>query len=169
MIGEAVAEFKGHKIEAPAELKLELPVDAHIPTTYVDSERLRLEAYHKLSATSGETKTRADLDLILQELEDRYGPAPTPVKNLIEVTALRQQANRLGIKELTMLGTQTKINPVELTPEQQVKLSHGIPNLKYLQTSKTVTLPTPLNLKDQEVIDHTWALLAKIFENKNTE
>ncbi|MEY4390695.1 MAG: transcription-repair coupling factor, partial [Actinomycetota bacterium] len=53
MIGEAVADFKGEKIESPAELKLELPVDAHIPQTYVDSERLRLEAYHKLSAASG--------------------------------------------------------------------------------------------------------------------
>ncbi|MFM6977959.1 MAG: transcription-repair coupling factor [Micrococcales bacterium] len=167
MIGEAVAEFKGHKIEAPAELKLELPVDAHIPTTYVDSERLRLEAYHKLSATSGETKNKDDLHKILEELEDRFGPAPQPVKNLIEVTALRQQANRLEIKELTMLGTQTKINPIELTPEQQVKLSHNIPGLKYLQTSKTVTLPTPKDLKDQEVIDYTWALLAKIFDNKN--
>ncbi|MEN9748652.1 MAG: hypothetical protein RLZZ603_1344, partial [Actinomycetota bacterium] len=58
MIGEAVAEFKGEKIEAPAELKLELPVDAHIPNTYVDSDRLRLEAYHKLSAASGEKGTR---------------------------------------------------------------------------------------------------------------
>jgi transcription-repair coupling factor (superfamily II helicase) len=165
MIGEAVAEFKGQKIEAPAELKLELPVDAHIPTTYVDSERLRLEAYHKLSASSGETKTREDLNVILQELEDRYGKAPQAVLNLIEVTALRQQANRLGIKELTMLGVQTKINPVELSPEQQVKLSHALPGLKYLQTSKTVTMPTPIDLKDQAVIDHTWALLAKIFAN----
>ena len=45
-----------------AELKLELPVDAHIPATYVDSERLRLEAYLKLSAASGESGTREQLD-----------------------------------------------------------------------------------------------------------
>lgn len=126
-------------------------------------ERLRLEAYHKLSANSGETKTKEDLNKILDELQDRFGSAPQSVINLIEVTALRQQANRLGVKELTMLGIQTKINPVELTPEQQVKLSHEIPSLKYLQTSKTVTLLTPKDLKDQEVIDYTWTLLAKIF------
>ena len=57
MIGEAVSDFKGIKIETPAELKLELPIDAHIPATYVDSERLRLEAYHKLSSSSNATKT----------------------------------------------------------------------------------------------------------------
>ena len=162
MIGEAVAEFKGHKIEAPAELKLELPIDAHIPTAYVDSERLRLEAYHKLSATSGETKTRADLDKILQELEDRYGKAPQSVLNLIEVTSLRQELNRLEIKEFTMLGAQTKISPIELTPEEQVKLTHSMPGLRYLNSSKTLTLPTPQGLADREVIDHALVLLHKI-------
>jgi transcription-repair coupling factor (superfamily II helicase) len=174
MIGEAVAEFKGQKIESPAELKLELPVDAHIPTLYVDSERLRLEAYHKLSAASGETATREQLSAILAELEDRYGTPPQPVLNLIEVTALRQQANRLGIKELTMLGSQVKITPVALTDAEQVLLSHRLPGSRYMQTSKLLTLPVPKNaagepMRDQEVIDYTWALLAKVFVASGSE
>ncbi len=169
MIGEAVAEFKGQKIEAPAELKLELPVDAHIPVTYVDSERLRLEAYHKLSASSGESGTREQLQAILAELVDRYGQAPQPVLNLIEITALRQQANRLGIKELTMLGTQVKVTPVELTPERQVALSHQISGLRYMAGSKTVTLPLPWSptgeqVRDQAAIDFAWGTLARLFD-----
>ncbi|MFM6962994.1 MAG: transcription-repair coupling factor, partial [Micrococcales bacterium] len=168
IIGEAVAEFKGQKIEAPAELKLELPVDAHIPTTYVDSERLRLEAYHKLSAASGETGTREQLAEILAELTDRYGAAPQSVLNLIEITALRQQANRLGVKEFTMLGTQVKISPIELTPERQVALSHEIAGLRYLAGSQMVTIPSPWSptgeqLRDQGAIDFAWALLARLF------
>jgi transcription-repair coupling factor (superfamily II helicase) len=88
--------------------------------------------------------------------------------NLIEVTALRQQANRLGIKELTMLGTQIKITPVPLTDAEQVQLSHRLPGSRYMQTSKLLTLPVPKNaagepMRDQEVIDYTWALLAKVF------
>ena len=168
MIGEAVADFKGEKIEAPAELKLELPVDAHIPHTYVDSDRLRLEAYHKLSAASGEKGTRAQLDAIFAELEDRYGQAPQSVRNLINVTELRQQANRLGIKDLNALGNQIKISPVELTEAEQVKLTHLFPGAKYLFSSKLLTIPTPKDsagepLKDQAVIDYMWALLARVF------
>ena len=53
MIGEAVSAFRGDVAEGQTELRLELPVDAHIPEDYVDSERLRLEAYQKLSAASG--------------------------------------------------------------------------------------------------------------------
>jgi transcription-repair coupling factor (superfamily II helicase) len=171
MIGEAVAEFKGEDISSPAELKLELPVDAHIPAAYVDSERLRLEAYHKLSAESGIKSDRGRLDMILAELEDRYGKAPQPVKNLIEVTHLRQQANRLGLKDVNLLGLQAKFAPVTLTDADVVALSHKIPGSRYLQTSKLLTLPAPTSsvgepLRDAEVIDWLWKTFSLIFQGQ---
>ncbi len=171
MIGEAVADFKGEKQASPAELKLELPVDAHIPSTYVDSERLRLEAYHKLSAASNASNTRADLDAILDELQDRYGLAPQSVMNLIDVTELRQQANRLQVKDAMMLGTQARISPVELAETEQVRLSHQYPGLKYLQSAKLLTIPLPKDasgetLRDKEMIQWAWVLLAQVFTKK---
>ena len=143
MIGEAVADFKGIKLDAPAELKLEIPIDAHIPHTYLDSERLRLEAYHKLSAASGETSTRAVLDGILAELEDRYGTAPIQVRNLIEVTELRQIANRVGLKDVNFLTSMAKLQPVDLAESDQVKLSRQYQGLKYLQSAKSLQVPIP--------------------------
>ena len=180
MIGEAVAEFKGEKIEAPAELKLELPVDAHIPHTYVESDRLRLEAYHKLSAASGEKGTKAQLEAIMAELEDRYGTAPQSVKNLIAVTELRQVANRLGLKEFNALGSQVKLSPVELDEAGQVRISHLFPGTRYMQSSKLLMVPAPTGvptapdaktgvtglsepLRDQAMIEWVWAFLARVF------
>jgi transcription-repair coupling factor (superfamily II helicase) len=173
MIGEAVDDFKGIKHESPAELKLELPVDAHIPSTYVDSERLRLEAYHKLSAASGENATKAQLDAILAELEDRYGKAPESVLNLIKVTELRQQANRLGLKDFNVLGLQAKLQPVELTEADQVRLTHLFAGTKYLQSAKTLMVPAPRDenfepLRDQAIIDWAWAFLARVFPVANS-
>jgi transcription-repair coupling factor (superfamily II helicase) len=171
MIGEAVADFKGEKTDSPAELKLELPVDAHIPNTYVDSERLRLEAYHKLSAASGVKGTREQLDAILAELVDRYGPAPQSVQNLIDVTELRQQANRLGLKDVMLLGAAARMQPVELSEAEQVRLSHVYPGLRYLQSNQLLNVPAPKDasgepLRDRAVIDWTWAFLATVFANK---
>ena len=168
MIGEAVDDFKGIKHESPAELKLELGVDAHIPVEYIDSERLRLEAYHKLSAASGAQGTRAQLDEILSELEDRYGPAPQSVKNLIDVTQLRQQCNRLGLKDVMMLGTAAKLTPVEMTESEQVRFSHTMPGSRYLHTSKMLTVALPKDsagqpLRDRALIDWAWVLLAQVF------
>lgn len=141
MIGEAVDEFKGVKHDAPAELKLEIAIDAHIPDTYLDSERLRLEAYHKLSAASGASATRANLDEIIEELEDRYGKAPIEVKNLIEVTELRQLANRIGLKDVNLLSQQAKLQPVDLVESEQVRLSRLYPGIKYLQSAKMLQIP----------------------------
>ncbi len=171
MIGEAVAEFKGEDISSPAELKLELPVDAHIPSAYVDSERLRLEAYHKLSAESSAKSDRGRLDSILAEIEDRYGKAPQSVKNLIEVTHLRQQANRFGLKDVNLLGLQAKFAPVELTETELVALSHKIPGVRYLHSSKLLTMPAPTSkdlepIRDAEVIDWLWKTFALIYQGK---
>jgi transcription-repair coupling factor (superfamily II helicase) len=168
MIGEAVDEFKGIKHESPAELKLEIPIDAHIPIEYVDSERLRLEAYHKLSAASGELGTRAQLDAIFQELEDRYGKAPQSVKNLIDVTELRQQCNRLNLKDVMMIGNQFRLNPVELTEAKQIQLSHIYPGLRYLASAKQLTVSAPKDtegdiLTDRALIDWAWVFLASVF------
>jgi transcription-repair coupling factor (superfamily II helicase) len=174
MIGEAVADFKGEKTDSPAELKLELPVDANIPNTYVDSERLRLEAYHKLSAASGAKGTRAQLDAILAELIDRYGPAPQSVQNLVDVTELRQQANRLGLKDVMLLGAAARMQPVTLSEGEQVRLSHAYPGLRYLQSNLLLNVPAPKDasgepLRDRAVIDWTWAFLATVFANKEKD
>jgi transcription-repair coupling factor (superfamily II helicase) len=129
---------------------------------------LRLEAYHKLSAASGEKGSRAQLDAILAELEDRYGTAPEPVRNLIEVTELRQQANRLGLKDFNVLGLQVKLQPVDLTESQQVQLTHLFPGTRYLQSAQTLMVPAPRDanfepLRDKPIIDWAWAFLARVF------
>ena len=85
LIGEAVADFRGETSDVPAEIKIELPVDAHLPHDYVPGERLRLEAYKKLAAVESD----AGVDEIEAELRDRYGAPPEPVRNLLEVARLR--------------------------------------------------------------------------------
>src|SRR6185295_14365541 len=50
MVGEAVAQFKGERTdEEEAEVKVDLPIDAHLPLDYIGVERLRLEMYRKIA------------------------------------------------------------------------------------------------------------------------
>ena len=72
MVSEAVAELKGEEPREPAEIKLDLPVDANLPKDYVAQEELRLEAYRRLAAVT----TDAEVDDIRAEWVDRYGPVP---------------------------------------------------------------------------------------------
>ncbi|NED62053.1 hypothetical protein G3I15_14145, partial [Streptomyces sp. SID10244] len=78
LVGEAVeayraaADGKPVSTSEPAEVRIDLPVDAHIPVEYVDSDRLRLEAYRKLASATDD----AAVDSVLAELADRYGEPP---------------------------------------------------------------------------------------------
>ncbi|MBS1371829.1 MAG: transcription-repair coupling factor, partial [Lentisphaeria bacterium] len=65
---------------------------AAFPPDYIGGDRLRLDAYRKLSGLDDE----AQLAAYGEELRDRFGPLPEPVKNLLEVIRLRILAARAG-------------------------------------------------------------------------
>ena len=92
LVGEAVNEFKGDGRAEQTEMKIELPIDAHLPHDYVPSERLRLEMYKRLA----EVRTDEDVAALREELADRYGEPPEPVRSLLEVARLRARARRPG-------------------------------------------------------------------------
>ncbi|HYY09371.1 MAG TPA: transcription-repair coupling factor, partial [Kineosporiaceae bacterium] len=96
LVGEAVAEFRGEEAPESVEMKVELPVDAHLPHDYVPGERLRLEAYRKIAEVTAEEGLQA----VREELLDRYGPVPEPVENLLAVAAFRVRARRYGLTEV---------------------------------------------------------------------
>ena len=91
---------------------------------------------------------------------------------LIEVTALRQQANRLGLKDVNLLGAMAKLSPVDLGEKDLVELTHKLKGVRYLQSSKLLSVPVPISSgtepkSDDEVIDWLWQLFAIVFGAKN--
>ena len=85
MVGEAVAGFRGQGEEERAPITIDLPIDAHIPTNYIEHERLRLEAYRTIADATDE----AALAAAAAALDDRYGAVPEPVANLFAVARMR--------------------------------------------------------------------------------
>ncbi|MEZ5226872.1 MAG: transcription-repair coupling factor [Acidimicrobiales bacterium] len=94
LVTEAVAELNGNPVQGPVEIKLDLPIDAHLPNEYVANEAQRLEAYRKLAAVGAET----EVDDIRAEWEDRYGPIPLPAERLLDVANLRAACLRVGAR-----------------------------------------------------------------------
>src|SRR5699024_2865339 len=98
MVHEAVQELRGEPVTEPAEVKLDLPLDANLDESYVPKEEMRLEAYRRLS----EVRTESEVDDIRAEWEDRYGPVPEAAAKLLDVARLRAEAHRLGIREINV-------------------------------------------------------------------
>jgi transcription-repair coupling factor (superfamily II helicase) len=167
MIGEAVSTFRGDVAEGQTELRLELPVDAHIPEEYVDSERLRLEAYQKLSGASGLAAADDQIGLVLEELTDRYGEPPEAVSNLIAVSRLRRHAQQAGLGEVVAMGSNLRVAPCDLADSMQVRVQRMYPGAKYSAAAGTMIVPLPrVNgepLADAALIAWTGNLLDAVF------
>ena len=114
MIGEAVRELRGEGPAERAEVRVELPVDAHIPHDYITGERLRLEAYTRIASIDA----TIDIAAVRDELTDRYGTVPPQVDNLLAVARLRAVARQAGLTDITLQGNKIRFSPVEL-PESR--------------------------------------------------
>jgi transcription-repair coupling factor (superfamily II helicase) len=165
LVGEAVADYRGEGDKAPAEVKIELPVDAHLPHEYVPGERLRLEAYKKLATVQDED----GLAEIVSELQDRYGALPEAVKNLVEVARLRTVARQAGVSDISVQGNHVRFGPVELRESQQLRLQRLYPGSLVKDALHTVLVPKPMTarvggrpLRDTAVLQWASAVLRAV-------
>ena len=145
MVSEVVAELKGEEVREPAEIKLDLPLDANLPKDYVEKEELRLEAYRRLAAVT----TEAEVDDIRAEWEDRYGPVPDEAVALLEVARLRAEAARLDIRELNVVKVTgigaavwtARMSPVKLKVSEEIRLKRLVPKGLYKADMGQLVVP----------------------------
>jgi transcription-repair coupling factor (superfamily II helicase) len=149
MVGEAVADYRRQletgeiEEEAPLEVKIELPVDAHVPHDYAPGERLRLQAYRAIASANSEE----DIKAVREELTDRYGKLPEPVENLLLVAGLRMLARACGVGEIVLQGTNIRFAPVELRESQELRVKRLYPGTVIKPAVHQVLVPRPKTAK----------------------
>ena len=143
LVGEAVAEFRGDGGEdglpGGREVKLELPVEAHLPHDYVPSERLRLEMYKRLA----DVRSDADVEELRAELVDRYGEPPEVTEVLLDVARLRVAVRTAGLTEVTSAGSQIRFGGVDLPESAQMRLRRVYPKSLYKPATHVALVPAP--------------------------
>ncbi len=98
LLAEAIQEVKG---EEPSRIELppvDLPMDAHIPVSYIPTESLRLSFYKKMTSARDEK----DIDQLSEEMRDRFGELPKPVVNSLDILRLRLKASGIGISSIAV-------------------------------------------------------------------
>ncbi|WP_127129797.1 transcription-repair coupling factor [Georgenia sp. SYP-B2076] len=165
MVSDAVAEFRGEKEQEKADVKIELPIDAHVPHDYIAHERLRLEAYAKIAAVSDD----ASIQAVREELVDRYGPIPDPVDRLFAVAALRERARAVGLTDVTAQGKFVRLAPVELAESAQLRLKRLYPGTVLKPAVRTILVPFPMTarlggkpLRDVALLDWVSELIGSV-------
>jgi transcription-repair coupling factor (superfamily II helicase) len=171
LVGEAVSDYRAQATGEspavePAEVRVDLPVDAHLPHDYVPGERLRMEAYRKVASVQDDDQAQAVLD----ELTDRYGAPPAPVLNLLAVARFRAAMRALGVTEVSMQGRNVRVGPVELRESQVMKLARLADGATYKDAVRTVSIKVPVGpdrrtpLRDVALLEKLHQLLSAVLE-----
>ncbi len=147
LVGEAVEAYRlaadGQTVttaEEPKDVRIDLPVDAHLPPDYIASDRLRLEGYRRLAAATDD----AAISAVIEELIDRYGALPEQAQRLVAVARLRLLCRDAGITEVSAPSEATiRLAPITLPDSAQVRLKRMYPAGNYRATTSTVQVPIP--------------------------
>ena len=97
LMEETLNEVQGRTVTRELETRVDLKVDAYLPADYVAEDKQRMEMYKRIASIVTDDD-RAD---VTDELIDRYGDPPQPVKSLLDVSQLRALCNRVGISQVT--------------------------------------------------------------------
>lgn len=162
MVSDAVERVKEPERKESVAVTIDLPIEASIPVDYIDSDKLRLEAYRKLASAHSE----ADLDDLADELTDRYGPMPPEFDALFEITRLRETARGLGITEIIAMGARVRIAKIDPPDSLRMRLNRIYHGMQYRPVTHTLLLPAPFAgslgsdpMSDKEILDWTAQLL----------
>ncbi|MBW3080735.1 transcription-repair coupling factor [Bifidobacterium saguinibicoloris] len=140
MVSEAVEAYKEpDKAAEPVNVSIDLPVEASIPVSYIDSDKLRLEAYRKLASARNEQ----DLKDLAEELVDRYGPLPEEFEMLFGVARLKFKARKLGISEILAQSNRLRVGRVDPPESMLMRMSRIYKGFQYRPVTHQMIIPTP--------------------------
>ncbi|MBN1833649.1 MAG: transcription-repair coupling factor [Deltaproteobacteria bacterium] len=96
MIEQAVAELKGEEWQEEINPEINVDIPAFIPEDFILDIDVRLNMYRRLSSLCEDMELKA----ITEEIEDRFGPPPPEVSNLLSVMSVRLLLKRMHIIRL---------------------------------------------------------------------
>jgi transcription-repair coupling factor (superfamily II helicase) len=118
MLESAVAELRGEKTAPVIEPVIELRVRALIPEDYIENPDLRLSVYRKIASA----KDPDSLEVLLDELKDRFGPVTEETKRLIEIMEIKTLAKKIAVTKIQNLVGRIQVLFAPETPVTPEKI-----------------------------------------------
>jgi transcription-repair coupling factor (superfamily II helicase) len=139
MIDEAVAEAAGgeeEREETPEPVRLDVPVDAYLPATFVPFEAAKIDVHRRIVAAREPGQLRA----IRDELEDRFGPLPPQAENLLKLQRARIELGLAGARSVEFRGGRLSVTGVELDSEAAGVLAAQVEGAVYEWREQTAAI-----------------------------
>lgn len=136
MIDAAVAELEGRDEEALEPVRIDVQVDAWVPSDYVMYEQAKIELHRRIAGA----RELSDLGTLREELADRFGPLPDPLDRLIRLQEARLRFGRAGVRSVGFVGGRLVVTPLLLDAAQVALLREQLPTAIYDRGQQTIAL-----------------------------
>ncbi len=147
MIDEAVAEAggEGGGEEAPEPVRLDVPVDAYLPPSYVPFEAAKIDIHRRIVSAREPGQLRA----IRDELDDRFGPLPEEAENLLALQRGRIELGLAGARSVEFRGGRLSVTGIELDSEGAGVLAEQVEGAVYEWREQTAAVRVPGEPKER--------------------
>ncbi len=142
MLDEAVASASADgepEDEDWEPVRLDVNVDAYVPADYIPYEQAKVDVHRRIAAA----REVADLVLLRDELEDRFGDLPEPLRNLISLQQARIKLGQAGATAVTFRGGRLAVTPIELDSVRAKKIRAEIPEALYESGKSQLSVRVP--------------------------
>src|SRR5690349_16902128 len=143
MLEDAAEALRSGAAELPEEprepVRVEVDVDAHIPPEYVPFEAAKIDVHRRVAAAREPGELRA----LREELEDRFGPLPASVGNLLDLQRIRIALGDAGARSVEFRAGRLRVSPVELDSDRVAVLNERVPEAIYQWRERTIAVPVP--------------------------
>ena len=163
LLEEEVRELKGEaKRPEPAQVLIDLPVDAFVPDSYVSDSRQKIDVYKKINGVD----TMEDAADLTREFVDRFGPLPAPVSSLITIAAIRVLARELGV--MAIAGERNSVivrfpEGVRYASQDIIRIARPFKGRIMLGAGRTQTIRIKTQgMPDREILDTLVGVLTEM-------
>jgi transcription-repair coupling factor (superfamily II helicase) len=140
MLEEAVRAAGERGDEADWEpVRLDVNVDAFVPADYVPYEQAKIDVHRRIAAAS----EVADVIALREELEDRFGPVPEPLSNLLALQQARIKLGQAGARVVSFRSGRLAIAPLEFDSTRAKRLREELPEALYESGKSQVSMRIP--------------------------
>jgi len=141
MLDEAVRMAGGEEGEGepPEPVRLDVNVDAYVPADYVPYEQAKIEVHRRIAGAM----EIADVQRLREDLEDRFGPVPEPLENLLALQRARIKFGQAGARTVSFRGDRLAVAPIELDSVRARRLREQLPEAIYESGRTQVSMRVP--------------------------
>jgi transcription-repair coupling factor (superfamily II helicase) len=141
MLDEAVRAGAAEDVEgeAPEPVRLDVNVDAYVPADYVPYEQAKIEVHRRVAGAL----EVAEVERLREDVEDRFGPVPEPLANLLALQRARIKFGQAGARAVSFRGDRLAVTPIELDSVRAKRLREQLPEALYESGRSQVSVRVP--------------------------